>query len=30
MGRGQLKVILIMILAKHNHFMNEEAETPLI
>lgn len=30
MGRGQLKVILMMILAKLIHFMNEEAETPLI
>lgn len=27
MGRGQLKVILMMLLAKLNHFMNEEAET---
>lgn len=30
MGRGQLKIILMIILAEPIHFMNEKIETPLI
>lgn len=30
MGRGQLKIISVIILAEPIHFMNEETETPLI